>query len=296
MCSPEESVHPNWRVWWPAHAEQIASDMRSRLPAAIEAWRLRRLTPLPGGEVALVFAADSRHGEVVLKLSPRVAGETDEIADEPLALKLWAAAGIAPRVHGSRDNGHTVLMQRIRPGHNLRDTGADAGEIVSTLGRMCPLLHLAGQERRFRRLREASDIAGWRRQLEGTRERDELDRLLEPGDGDRLLHIDLHWLNVLRGPAGWVAIDPKPAVGDPHAEVFGFFDGPPLDRMPDGRRAAREHLQALIDVYARASGLDRDRLLTWIRIRAMVFAGELGEDGSDPARRERVLRLADVVA
>jgi streptomycin 6-kinase len=296
MCSPEESVHPNWRVWWPAHAEQIAVEMRSRLPAAIDAWGLRGLTPLPGGEVALVFAVDSIHGEAVLKLSPRVPGETDEIAAEPLALTLWAAAGIAPRVHGSRDDGHTVLMQRIRPGHNLRDTGADAAEIVSTLGRMCPRLHLAGQEPRFRRLREASDIASWRRQLQDTRERDELERLLDPGDDDRLLHIDLHWLNVLRGPAGWVAIDPKPVVGDPHAEVFGFFDGPPLERVPDGRRAAREHLQELVGLYARASGLDRDRLLTWIRIRALVFAGELGAGSSGGPRRERVLRVADAIA
>lgn len=296
MYPPHDSVHPNWRSWWPAHADEIAADMRTRLPAAIETWKLDRVTPLTGGEVALVFAVASADGEAVLKLSPRVAGETDEIADEPHALKLWSAAGAAPRVHGSRDGGHTVLIERIRPGHNLRDTGAGALEIISTLGELCPSIHVAGQGHRFRRLCDAGDIGSWRRQLTGTRERDELERLLVPGDDDRLLHIDLHWLNALQGPHGWVVIDPKPVVGDPHAEVFGFFDGPPLEQLPDGRSAAREHLRRLTDVYARASGPERDRLEPWIRIRALVFAGELAAVAdSDRVRCERALRVADAL-
>jgi streptomycin 6-kinase len=93
-----------------------------------------------------------------------------------------------------------------------------------------------------------------------------------------------------------VVIDPKPMIGDPHAEVFGFFDGPPLETIPGGRAAVREHVRRLSDVYARVSGMDRDRLETWIRIRALVFAGELAEVDGDATRRERVLRLADAIA
>jgi streptomycin 6-kinase len=212
-----------------------------------------------------------------------------------VALELWSRHGVAPRVHGSRDGGHTVLMERVRPGHNLRHTSAGALEIVETLGRLCPLIHLAGQEQRFRRLRDATDVDSWRRQLAGTRERDELEGLLAPSDEHRLLHIDLHWLNALRGPGGWVVIDPKPVVGDPHAEVFGFFDGPPLEALPDGRRAAREHVRTLTDAYARCSGLDRDRLEAWIRIRALVSAGELGDEDGGGLRRELVLRVADTL-
>jgi hypothetical protein len=52
----------------------------------------------------------------------------------------------------------------------------------------------------------------------------------------------------------------------------------------------------LTEVYARASGLDRDRLETWIRIRALVFAGELAEVDGDRGRRQRVLRVADAIA
>jgi hypothetical protein len=245
-----------------------------------------------------VIAVSSARGEAVLKLTPDVPGETDELAREPLALGLWAAAGVGPQVHGTRDGGLTILMERIRPGRNLRDTGAGALEIVQTLGGLCPRIHLAGQEHRFRRLRDGTDVDSWRRPLAGTREGDELERLLEPGDGDRLLHVDFHWLNALRGPAGWVVIDPKPLVGDPHAEVFGFFDGPPLEAIPVEGAAAREHVRRLTDAYARAAGLDRDRLEAWVRIRALVDAAELADEGgSGPlARRERLLRFVDALA
>jgi streptomycin 6-kinase len=231
----------------------------------------------------------------VLKLSPRVPGETDELADEPHALALWARAGVGPQIHGTRDGGLTTLMERVRPGRNLRDTGADALEIVSTLGRLCPHIHLAGQGHRFRALRDASDISSWRRQLGGTRECDELERLLVPTAGDRLLHLDLHWLNALEGTAGWVVIDPKPVVGDPHADVFGFFDGPPVEAIPPMRGVARQHVHRLIGIYASAAGLDHDRVTAWVRIRALVYAGELAEeDGAQTIRRrEQLLRLAE---
>jgi streptomycin 6-kinase len=297
MCPFADSVPASWRAWWPEHADAIVDDVRARLPRAVEAWGLRSLTPLPGGHVALVFAVATAGGEAVLKLSPRVPGETDELADEGAALALWAAAGVGPRVHGTRDGGLTTLMERIRPGQNLRDTGADAMAIVTTLGGLCPRIHLADQDHRFRALRDAGDTAGWRRRLAGGPEGEELERLLAPSAADRLLHIDLHWLNALRGPAGWVVIDPKPVIGDPHADVFAFFDGPPIDALPDGRAATRERVRRLTEAYARAARLDRDRLVTWIRLRALIFAGELADEGGTGtrARGEALQRLIDAL-
>jgi streptomycin 6-kinase len=290
MCSVAEN---NWRAWWPSQADAIAVDARARLTAAVAAWRLTELEPLPGGEVALVFAAAAPDGETVLKLNPRVAGETDALAQEGSALELWARAGIAPRVLATRDDGLTLLLDRVRPGHDL--LGTDAFEIVRTLGALCPRIHLAVTPGRFRPLGEGSQALSWRRALAGTRELDELERLLIPSRADQLLHTDLHWLNALRGPDGWVVIDPKPYVGDPHADVFAFFDGPPLGAMPDGRWAAREHVRALTQLYAREAGLDRDRIEAWIRIRALAIAGEAGGAGSGDAWTERLLRLADAL-
>ena len=36
--------------------------------------------------------------QAVLKLNPRVAGETDALAQEGSALELWTRAGVAPHV------------------------------------------------------------------------------------------------------------------------------------------------------------------------------------------------------
>jgi streptomycin 6-kinase len=295
MCSVAET---NWRAWWPSQADEIAADVRARLAAAVAAWRLTQLEPLPGGEVALVFAAATPGDDAVLKLSPRIDEQTDALGHEGSALELWAGAGIAPRVLGVRDDGLTLLLERVRPGHSLRDTGAGGAEILTTIGALCPRVHLAVSPDRFRRLGDGSEAASWRRTLADTRERGELERLLIPSHEDRLLHTDLHWLNVLRGPDGWVVIDPKPYIGDPHADVFAFFDGPPLGAMPRGALAARDYVRRLTKCYAHAAGLDRDRLEAWIRIRALAIAGLFGgtdSGGPDHAWSERLLRLADAV-
>ena len=278
MCSMAEN---NWRAWWPLQADAIAADVDARLAAAVAAWRLSELEPLTGGEVALVFTAATPDGDAVLKLSPRVAGATDAPACEGSALELWARAGIAPRVLGTRDNGLTLLLERVRPGYDLRH--ADAPEIVRTIGALCPRVHLVVAPGRFGRLGEGSEADSWRRALVGTRELGELERLLTPTSDDRLLHTDLHWLNTLRGPDGWLVIDPKPHMGDPHADVFAFFDGPPLSAMPTGRRAARDHVGTLTEMYARAAGLDRDRVHAWIRVRALAIVGQSSASGAADA-------------
>jgi hypothetical protein len=122
-------------------------------------------------------------------------------------------------VLATRDDGLTLLLNRVRPGHNLR--GADAYEIVQTLGALCPRVHLPVTPGRFRPTGEGSQALSWRRALAGTRELDELERL------------------------------PTPARGD--------------------------------------------RLLAWIRIRAVAIAGEAGGAGSGDTWTERLLRLADAL-
>ena len=203
----------NWRAWWPSQADAIAADIRARLSAAVTAWRLTELEPLPGGELALVFAVAAADREAVLKLSPRVPGETDALAQEGSALELWASAGIAPQVLASRDDGLSLLLERVRPGHDLR--GADAREIVATLGALCPRVHLAVTPGRFRPLGDGSQAAKLAACAGRHARMDELEQLLIPSREDRLLHTDLHWLNALRGADRWVVIDPKPTSATP---------------------------------------------------------------------------------
>ena len=44
-----------------------------------------------------------------------------------------------------------------------------------------------------------------------------------------LLHGDLHHENIMHGPRGWLAIDPKGVLGDPGFDAANMFYNP-LDR------------------------------------------------------------------
>ena len=80
----------------------------------------------------------------------------------------------------------------------------------------------------------------------------------------RPLHGDLHHENIMHGPRGWLAIDPKGVLGDPGFDAANLFYNP----------------------------LDRDDLCldpTGSRIMAEIFAGTLGQDaGRHPRPRHRL--------
>ncbi|MEU7895508.1 aminoglycoside phosphotransferase family protein [Nonomuraea sp. NPDC049152] len=76
--------------------------------------------------------------------------------------------------------------------------------------------------------------------------------------GDRLLHWDLHFSNVLaaaREP--WLAIDPKPLVGDPGFELMPAL----RNRWPstDVRGTALRRFDLMVE----GLGLDRERAIGW---------------------------------
>lgn len=94
-------------------------------------------------------------------------------------------------------------------------------------------------------------------------------------------------------PGGSLAIDPKSAVGDPHADVFVFFDGPPLRDLEPAPVIARAQLRRRIAAFAGAAGLEHDRVAVWVRLRALVALAQ-PEDGLN--RRARSLsRLVDAL-
>ena len=97
---------------------------------------------------------------------------------------------------------------------------------------------------RSRRSPSTPSADGWRGAL-AHRPDDlaELDALLAL-PAAALIHNDLYQDNLLRAGDGWVVIDPKPVLADPHAECFAFL-------------AAAEHVtdRSLVDRYARIADL-----------------------------------------
>lgn len=85
---------------------------------------------------------------------------------------------------------------------------------------------------------------------------------LEAEPGNRLLHWDLHYGNVLaadREP--WLAIDPEPLVGDP-----GFDLWPALDSgwsTDDAVSDAHRIVQRRFDILTEMLNLDRARAAGW---------------------------------
>lgn len=314
-----------WAGFWPAaDADALAADVRARLDAAVAAWGLDRLEVLPGGHVALVLAserpalgaaaAEAREA-VVLKLNPRDHPDAGDLASEGAALAFWTPTGAVPRLLGSRDDGFTLLLERLRPGTTLDDAGLSWERRLEETGALAARLHAAGPApaapaaspsaaaQPLASFPHVGDgyARGWREALaHDPAALAELEALLTPRADDVLLHADLHGGNALDGGDGWRAIDPHAVRGDRHADVWALIDplAPPL---PDDPAEARARARADVATYAGAAGLDPARAAAWARLRARAEALAIDAAGSaaDPDDRAwagRLHRFADAVS
>ena len=77
------------------------------------------------------------------------------------------------------------------------------------------------------------------------------DRLLDDPHDVRPLHGDLHHENILHGPRGWLAIDPKGILGDPGFDAANmFYNAPGHDEIcSDPERIAH-----MAEIFARTLG------------------------------------------
>nr|BFE84209.1 hypothetical protein GCM10020093_068100 [Planobispora longispora] len=96
--------------------------------------------------------------------------------------------------------------------------------------------------------------------------------------GDRLLHWDLHYDNVLAGEREpWLAIDPEPLAGHPGFELL-----PALDNRWEEAEATGDVARAVLrrfDLLTEALGLDRGRAVGWTLGRVLQNALWDIEDG-----------------
>jgi hypothetical protein len=272
-----DELKRRWAAYWPqADVDEMARDVAARANAAVEAWGLRRPGPLPGGNAALLLAAD----EVVLKLHPRGHPDDEQLAAEGAALALWAPTGAVPRLHGQRDGGVTLLMERLVPGTPLDATAVAWEERLEVLGALAGRLHASGSAPASIPHIGATYAGDWRRLLGDS-------PLLAPRADDVVLHADLHGGNALRHESAWRVIDPHAVRGDRHADVWALID--PLAPEPPDERTA----WMWVERYAGAANLDAERAAAWVRLRARCEALN-GADG-DTAWRTRLDRVADLL-
>ncbi|MGY1579967.1 aminoglycoside phosphotransferase family protein [Streptomyces sp. MN13] len=236
----------------------------ARLPelatAFLDRWELRLDGPSMYGWCALVLPVLRADGTpAVLKLQLL----DEESVGEPVALRAWAGDG-AVRLLDHDPDTCTMLLERLDPARMLSHV-PDSRAAVLVVARLLARLTALPAPPELRRL---GDIA--HAMLEQTPWA--LERVPDPAarrliadcaaavrevvdePGDRLLHWDLHYENVLAADrADWLAIDPKPLAGDP-----GFDLLPAIDNRFDPDEV-RWRFDAMTDALA----LDRSRARAW---------------------------------
>ncbi|MFE1404819.1 aminoglycoside phosphotransferase family protein [Streptomyces sp. NPDC058770] len=259
----------------------------------LERWGLRPDGAALHGMCALVLPvvreADGR--PAALKLQP----VDEETVGEPVALRVWgeAGAGAVELLDHDPATG-TTLLERLDSGRSLAGV-ADEREAVRVLAELLARLSSVPAPAGCGLRRLGDVVARMLEEAPGAVEAlsDEAERRLladcaaavrevvgEPGD--RVLHWDLHYGNVLAGGAAdrgaalqdrergpdrepgwggagavdhrtagdrWVAIDPKPLVGDPGFELL-----PALVNRFDAAA-----VRWRFDLMTEALGLDRER-------------------------------------
>ena len=102
-----------------------------------------------------------------------------------------------------------------------------------------------------------------------------------------VLHGDIHHGNVLDfAAAGWLAIDPKGLYGERGFDYANLFCN------PDQSALAPECFARRIEVVAKASGIERRRLLQWVLAWAGLSLTWMLEDGEEPGITLGVAHLA----
>ncbi|MFE7516336.1 aminoglycoside phosphotransferase family protein [Streptomyces sp. NPDC057540] len=207
----------------------------------------------------------------------------EESEGEPVGLRVWDGAG-AVRLLDHDDTTGTMLLERLdeaRPLSAVEDTREALGIVADLLARLVAVPAPAG-------LRTLADIAAGM-----LADAPEAAARLGPDDaavlrdcaaavrdvagepGDRLLHWDLHFGNVLaadREP--WLAIDPKPLAGDPGFDLLPAL----MDRFDPDQFLWR------FDLLAEVVG-DRRRAVAWTLGRVLqngLWDVEDGEPALDP--------------
>ncbi|WP_405948782.1 aminoglycoside phosphotransferase family protein [Streptomyces prunicolor] len=260
--------------------EAFATALRERAARFLDQWELRLDGPSMNGRCALVLPVLRADGTpAALKLQD----VDEETAGEPVALRVWDGEGAVRLLEADADTG-TLLLERLDSGRVLADL-PDSREATLVIARLLARLTAVEAPAGLRRL---GDIAA--QLLDRTSA--VLDRVSDPAErrlladcaaavrevvdepGDRLLHWDLHFENVLAADrAPWLAIDPKPLAGDP-----GFDLLPALWNRFDA-----DEVGWRFDAMTEVLGLDRDRARAWTLGRVLQNVLWAVEDGRPAA-------------
>ncbi|MDX6332565.1 MAG: streptomycin 6-kinase [Streptomycetaceae bacterium] len=274
------------------------ASLPGRAAEYLERWELRAERVFaPGGQISMIVLVRQSDGSpAVLKLGM----VTVETRHEHAALSHWDGRGAVRLLRADPEEG-VLLLERLQGDVSLRSLPEPKAmlEATATLQRLwvpTPAEHPFGTVAEYtaelvetlRSRREQPWAADVRPLIDDAI--DARERLLAAPAEDVLLHGDYHHGNVLAGDRmPWLAIDPKPLVGD-RAYDLAWLVRDRLETLaasPGPQSAARRRVAKLSD----ALDVDRERLRGWTLFRA-VEAGVWSLTVGDREGGELLLEFA----
>ncbi|MEU2022974.1 aminoglycoside phosphotransferase family protein [Streptomyces sp. NPDC016469] len=199
---------------------------------------------------------------------------------EPDAFVAWAGRG-AVALYERDDARYAMLLERVSP-VTLAEAG-DGDEVVAVAARLGRRLAVPAPDG----LPRLSDRAGeWEDELR--RDAAELGhglprpvldaalatvRELGREQPDTLVHGDLHGRNILRAEREpWLAVDPKGYVGDPAYDSGALMKSRAYALAGVGAHDLGRAVHRIVDVFADAAELERERVRRWAQLHAVQAA------------------------
>lgn len=260
---------------WGLHDRVMARLQRTAEDIARE-WGLTLLPGQRGRYSSVSFTTDGR----VLKVTP---AEDDEADHEGDALAVWDGHG-AVRLLRRDVERRALLIDRAQPGTDiskLPDDEATAAAVDVAL-------------RLWRPARRGSPFRGIAERVTHDLERTGAHELVPVArrvfgsmsfSETTLLHGDYHHYNVLRSGDGYIAIDPKPHVGEREFDVAPFLWNP-IGELPPTIERTQRRITAFAEV-----GLDPERIRQWAIVRGVCLGLPLGaNDAEESSPQLRTVR------
>ncbi|MEU6880832.1 aminoglycoside phosphotransferase family protein [Streptomyces sp. NPDC046712] len=258
---PEELAASQARFNGDAGRAFVAS-LPARAAHFLDRWGLRQTGPSMYGVASLVLPVTRVSDGVRAALKLQLVDEESE--GEAVALRVWGGGG-AVRLLADDPGTGSLLLERLDEGRHLSALG-DSREATRILAELLARLVAVPAPEGLRGLGEIAarmleavpEAAGKLGEADARLLRDCAAAVREVAGepGDRLLHWDLHFDNVLaaeREP--WLAIDPKPLAGDPGFDLLpaltSGFDPDPAETL------------WRFDLLTEVLGLDRGRAVAW---------------------------------
>ncbi len=254
LIESHEDESPEWLAALPAQLDEY-----------LARWDLTQTGGFLNGAASLIVPVVRRDGtEAMLKLQPR----NGESESEALALRTWSRDDVVTVLE---DDPATAVLLLERLHDQTLNAVPDHVEATRILAELMARLIVVPAPPQVRKLADiAAEMVEDAADLElddpveqrlVRRYADQVRELI-PESGDRLLHWDLHYGNVLasdRQP--WLVIDPKPLAGDPAFELFQVLHNRWDDLLATGNlhQAIRDRFDLMLEVTA----IDRNRALAW---------------------------------